>query len=357
MERKNTRLYTIIGLSLFAVVFAALVVVATFFDLDISKILTKNALPDGAYFATSQFGLFFEAMGSAPIYLMGTVAGLIFFWWGIRKEKKWLKILAPIVGAIAAVVGAYLVVQDAFNYVAEQFLVVGGLKKLYVRAIAAVIALLIAAPSVVAWGQIKPEQNEKFIKWLLVILCTLLIYLVIHFIKSPIGRVRFRTMNYMQDDNYSLFTRWYVVNGKRNLEPAPNGVEVSDSCKSFPSGHTFSAGLVYTLICLPDLIESWNKKWVKGVVTGGTVAFTGVVAISRIVVGAHYMSDVLFGGTMAFAGTMIFREIFICKGEHLKALFAKKSAPAIEESEPAESEGTEPVASEEPEPEAKKTNE
>lgn len=330
MERKNTRLFTAIGLSLFAAVFAALVVVATFFDLDISKILTKNALPDGAYFSTSGFGLFFEAVGSAPIDLMGSVAGIIIFWWGIRREQKWLKIVLPIVGAVAAVVGAYLFTKDAFSYVGEQFLVVGGLKKVYVKAIAALEALLIVAPAMVAWGRIKPEQNEKLIKWALVIVCTIAVYLIIHFIKSPIGRVRFRTMNYLNDDNYSLFTRWYVMNGKRNLAPTPNGVEVSDSCKSFPSGHTFSAGVIYTLICLPDLIKSWNKKWVKGVVYGGTIAYTAVVAVSRIVVGAHYMSDVLFGGTLAFVGMMIFREIFIFKGEHVKALFAKKNGPKME---------------------------
>ena len=337
MDRKNTRLYTAIGISLFAVVFAALVVLATFFDLDVSKILTKNALPAGAYFSTSGFGLFFEAMGSSPIYLMGSIAGLVVFWWGIRKEQKWLKIVAPIVGAIAAVAGAYLFVQDAFNYVGEQFLVAGGLKKLYVKVIIAVIAVFIAAPSVVAWGRIKPEQNEKLIKWVLVILCTLVLYLIVHFIKSPIGRVRFRTMNYLNDDKYSLFTRWYVMNGKRNLAPVVDGgVAIKDSCKSFPSGHTFSAGMIYTLVCLPDLLEGWNKKWVKGVIYGGTVAYTGVVAISRIVVGAHYMSDVLFGGTLAFVGTMIAREIFLFKGEHVKALFGKKREIAVSEEETAE---------------------
>lgn len=326
MERKNTRLYTIIGLSLFAVVFVALVLIATFCDLEISKILTKKALPDGAYFSTSGFGLFFEAMGSAPIYLMGSVCGLIVFWWGIRKEQKWLKILAPIVGAVAAVAGAFLFVKDAFNYVAEQYLVAGGMKKFYVKVIEAVIAVFIAAPSVVAWGRIKPEQNEKLLKWVLVILCTIVVYLVIHFIKSPIGRVRYRTMNYLNEpDKFARFTPWYQVNGKQNLVADVSGVAIKDSCKSFPSGHTFSAGLVYTLICLPDLVESWNKKWVKGVVYGGTVAFTGIVAISRIVVGAHYMSDVLFGGTIAFVSMMIAREIFLFKGEHLKALFAKKS--------------------------------
>lgn len=48
-----------------------------------------------------------------------------------------------------------------------------------------------------------------------------------------------------------------------------------------------------------------------------------LVAISRIVVGAHYMSDVTFGGTIAFLCFVIAREIFICKGSHFFALFPK----------------------------------
>ena len=48
-----------------------------------------------------------------------------------------------------------------------------------------------------------------------------------------------------------------------------------------------------------------------------------LVAISRIVVGAHFFSDVLMGGTLAFVSMIIAREIFICKGAHLKAVFGK----------------------------------
>ena len=48
-----------------------------------------------------------------------------------------------------------------------------------------------------------------------------------------------------------------------------------------------------------------------------------LVAISRIVVGAHFFSDVLMGGTLAFVSMIIAREIFIFKGAHLKAVFGK----------------------------------
>ena len=53
------------------------------------------------------------------------------------------------------------------------------------------------------------------------------------------------------------------------------------------------------------------------------MVITMLVAISRIVVGAHYMSDVTFGGTFAFVSFIIMREIFICKGSHFFALFPR----------------------------------
>ena len=54
------------------------------------------------------------------------------------------------------------------------------------------------------------------------------------------------------------------------------------------------------------------------------ILYTGIVAISRIMVGAHYFSDVLFGGTIVFLGVIIGREIFICKGSHIKCFMKDK---------------------------------
>ena len=54
------------------------------------------------------------------------------------------------------------------------------------------------------------------------------------------------------------------------------------------------------------------------------ITYTGMVAVSRIIVGAHFFSDVLMGGTIAFVSMIIFREIFICKGSNVKAMFGKE---------------------------------
>jgi len=358
-KQLSLRAKTIISLACFAVVFAALAVVATFYDLQISQILTKNSLNPGDYISHNGFALFFEALGSCPIYLVASIVGAIVFWFFARKQGK-LRILS-IIGVALAVAGFALTVKDLFGYAGEYIgaqlaadssLVLaaheaGGAG--YLVGVSVVVGAMPAVGLLLAWQRIPKETNDKMIWWAFAILGAMLFYFVPHFVKGPVGRARFRTMNYLGDFEY--YTRWYVLNGKRVMtadglvastaETKAAIIVAGDTCKSFPSGHTFSAGMVYTLLALPYLSEKCNKTGVKIGLWCGTVAFTGLVAVSRIVAGAHYMSDVLFGGTIAFAGAIIMREIFVCKGCHVKALFGKATpqaavaAPAVEEA-PAE---------------------
>jgi membrane-associated phospholipid phosphatase len=88
------------------------------------------------------------------------------------------------------------------------------------------------------------------------------------------GRVRFREL----DATFSQFTPWYL----------PQGVTGFDS---FPSGH---AAMGWTL--LPLLILFTNKKpWLKYSVFVIIFLWGVTLALSRVVIGAHYSSDVLFG--------------------------------------------------------------
>ena len=87
MKQLSMRAKTIISFVLFAVVFTGLTLIASYCDLSISKILTKNTLPEGAYISTSVFTLFFEAIGSRPTYLVVSTAGALWFWWGLAPEK------------------------------------------------------------------------------------------------------------------------------------------------------------------------------------------------------------------------------------------------------------------------------
>ncbi len=329
-QRMSLKTKTIVAVCLFVAVFGALAVwtAATDIDLEISKLLTKNALPKGAYFATADnfagsFGLFFEAVGSSPIYMMITLAATIMFWYVMRLEngKTLLNRVLAVLLAFGVFVGIFLWINDIMNYLGDAAQT-DFVEKTYVKAMSASVAVITTACLIFAWKGIKPENNKKMVALAAVITGCVVCYLIVSLIKGPVGRARFRAMNYLTNgEDFSMFTRWTKANGARDLFETAQGVTVHDTCKSFPSGHTYSAATVYTLLSLPYLLPFWNKKLPKTLLWICTVGYTAIVAVSRIMVGAHYFSDVLFGGTICFVAAIIFREIFVCKGMHFYALF------------------------------------
>ena len=358
MEKKglSLRAKSWIAVCLFAVVFAGLATLASFYDLQISKLLTKHSLDSGEYISHSGFALFFEAIGSAPLYLMVAVVGLIWFWAAWRKGGKWR--IAACFSLILTVGGITMVFKDAFSYVAEYLgaqlgddaLFVLASKKaagsMYILGLSFVFGAVGTFLSALAWKHIKPEINDKMVWWAFAILCAVAFYLVVHFVKGPVGRVRFRSMNYV--GNFDAYTPWYVANGKRDwMKEVYNVAIATDNAKSFPSGHTFSAAMVYSLLAIPYLDDKLNKKGVKIAVWCSCIAYVAVVAISRIVAGAHYFSDVLFGGTIGFVGAIIGREIFVCKGSHFKAMFGIKGKSAQDKEQP-QKESEQPLSESEP---------
>ena len=92
-------------------------------------------------------------------------------------------------------------------------------------------------------------------------------------IKHFWGRVRFKDL----DAFYSNFSQWFL----------PNGINGN---QSFPSGHAAMGWMI-----LPLLILVVNKSKIMKVSLHIIIIFLGVaVSLSRVVIGAHYASDVLF---------------------------------------------------------------
>ena len=173
---------------------------------------------------------------------------------------------------------------------------------------------------------VKVETLKKLIKFVLAfVVMAVVSNVLVMIIKVPAGRMRYRAMNSTVGQamgGFDNFTRWYVMTGNNDVFDSKALFGYSDGFKSFPSGHTCAAGMVYAFIMLIDVLDI-KKTWQKACIWGGTVVATMLVAISRIVVGAHFFSDVLMGGTLAFVSMIIAREIFIFKGAHLKAVFGK----------------------------------
>ena len=345
-----------IAVALFVVVFAGLLVAATFTDLEVSHLLTENALKDGEYLADDVFGVFFEIVGCSALYILIAVCATICFWFFIKvyTKKPW-NIVFAVICAVAGTVACWLMFKDIYGYSIEHVL-----KDAYIASgsqlsryelihhlenngafIAVEILLGLATEGLVilALKNVSADTLKKLIRFVLAFaVMAAVANLLVAVVKSPIGRMRYRAMNSDAGQamgGFDNFTRWYVATGNNDLYNSKDLFGYSDAFKSFPSGHTCAAGMIYGLIMLIDTLEL-KKKWHKVAIWAFTIVSTGLVAIARIVVGAHFFSDVLMGGTIAFLAMIMAREIFISKGAHLKAMFASNKNTEVVDSEEAD---------------------
>ncbi|MHA1987495.1 MAG: phosphatase PAP2 family protein [Promethearchaeota archaeon] len=109
------------------------------------------------------------------------------------------------------------------------------------------------------------------------------------------GRIRFRDLS-----SFIEYTPWFI----------PQGITGN---QSFPSGHTAMGWMV-----LPLLIPLSKMQWKSPVRVIGTITIIGwgiFVGLSRVVIGAHYASDVLFSTGVAVVVTLLLHEKYYIKQE------------------------------------------
>lgn len=342
-----------IAVAVFVVVFAGLLITATFTDLEVSHLLTKNALKDGEYLADDIFGVFFEIVGSSAIYILIGVCAIICFWFFIKvyHKKPWNIILA-VICAVAGVVAYYLLFSDIYGYTIEHIL-----KGAYIEsgsplsryelihkfegngafiAVEIILGLAVNGLTILSLKSLKEDTLKKLVRFVLAAaIMTAVANLLVAVVKEPMGRMRYRAMNSTAGQamgGFDNFTKWFVATENNNIYNSKELFGYSDAFKSFPSGHTCAAGMVYSLIMLIDVLDV-KKTCHKVLVWVSTVVAVGLVAVSRIVVGAHFFSDVLMGGTIAFLSMIIAREIIINKGAHVKAMFSSDKTNEAENDE------------------------
>lgn len=316
MQYTSTKVKVLIFLIISVAVFLGLFLLGTFFDFEISQKLTQNTLAPNQYYTTNGFALFFKTVGSTPIWLALAIAFAMATAMTAKTSlNKWLKIFLCIVLAIASWVVLNEMTKDVLTFALQPFYLQDILITPTINAtrifFTTVLWLLIGY----CCRKVKP--SAKTWRFFLVIISSCALFVVISLIKTPFGRVRFRTINILCDT--TLYTPWYKINGSRTFDGLPY-----DCCKSFPSGHTFSAGMVFLLLCLPDFFDFAKQKYVRIILWVSTICYVVAVALSRIVAGAHYLTDVTFSFALSLFGTLFFRELYLTNFANLKLLKSSK---------------------------------
>ena len=300
----------IIETALFVVILAGLMIIASLFDLQISQILTKGALKVGAFYTHNFMGALVEVIGSFPIFAVLLLATLCYGHIFFKKDSN-LKYIGWIF-VVLSIVDTTWITRDTFKYILRLI----GNEPLYKEWWMMIVYIAIGAPIALVshyfyLKKVSVEGNKKVLTLSWVILVTCSAYLIVNIIKGPVGRMRYRAMNLIGD--FSGYTPWYVISSAK--ETYGDIALSSDWFKSFPSGHTVSAGCCYVLLSIPDLFEKYNNKKSRILVYVITIAYTALVGIYRIRVGAHFMSDVTIGGTLAYVCAQIGRHIFVLRNK------------------------------------------
>ncbi len=329
MNRESKK--NLIAVALFLLVFGSLLTLATFYDLEVSRILINGVLEPGRYLSDNPFGVFLESVYKLTPVMLYAFCALVFY--GLCYKSNLKKAPKIILCTLFFGVAVYILQQgfaSVFGYICEHLgESLGAMQSgrefrdmLFIVIIGYFFAVLFVGLAVVAIKDVPFSVWKKLIVFVLAVaIIGLVTGGIVSALKGLMNRARFRSMNYLGD--FGLYTRWYVTTNNNEIFDSMALFGASDGFKSFPSGHTSGVGSTYCLIMLIDCL-GLQKKWQKSLLWIFPIIWTGLTAVSRIMVGAHYFSDVLIGGTTAFTVMIIVREILICRFSHIKKLFKRE---------------------------------
>lgn len=223
--------------------FVILMTIAAPFDLQIAQWM---------YQPESRFGNFMADFGELPAFGVILVGLALIF----RHESK-IELKAFAIGLLVVLLGYF--VYDLWG---ESF-------SLWItRSI--MLLVLIPLTLILISGQSPNEQLTS--AWKVIITGIAHPLLLVQLIKLTWGRIRFRDLD---PQDFEGYTAWFLPQGFTGNY-------------SFPSGHTSMGMMVITLM----YFSSSNRQSISLALFAGVYAIG--MAISRMLVGAHYLSDVTF---------------------------------------------------------------
>lgn len=256
---------------IFYVAALAALLAALFWDLQLDKILNN---PEDV------FSIWFQNTGEIPSRLICPIAGTILFYTYKTKLEQTAGLIICLGGS--AYFGYYI---GKYFFIEENRMLFSIIYGLGFGIVCLILGRLINVPD---------KYREVIRKAAVLGIIVMFLQLaVVEGLKYLWGRVRFRDL--LAAGSYDAFTPWYKING-------------INGNKSFPSGHTAGAGMSYLIMLLPYISDEWKNR--TQICFWSAFIYTSVVAFTRLVMGAHYLSDVAAGGIISFTIVIISIKIF-----------------------------------------------
>ncbi|MBZ9685653.1 phosphatase PAP2 family protein [Clostridium estertheticum] len=244
-------------------IIALLMIVFTFTDLQISKVIYN---PDSVY------GLIFEAIGEFPAGIIATFCTVSLI--VTRKKEKSIKYNLGTIG--------YGLMLILFSLMATMLPIKYLNGPTFLAPILAVIYIVISyflAKKISVTNKVELRQAA-----IVGVLTFFFVVITFNLVKMGWGRERYRHM--VAEGSFDGFSLWFIR----------QGFTTNNEFMSFPSGHSTNGAIMIWLTLIPTFIPRLKSKQV--LINSCVIVWIILVAASRVVVGAHFASDVTMGVTI-----------------------------------------------------------
>ena len=273
-------------------------ILGSFFDLQINAALFNK---------TNVFGLIVSSFGMIPGYGCLSLLGGALFYITLKSTdfQKWLKAILFVMSAAMFGISIYFLGKDVFS--------VNGFenKKLYWLGF---VIMGVIMCGVFYLGTLLGKKNENPKMWIIILVLAAAIFMAlvpgVTLFKSIMHRPRYRVAIY---EGYSSFHNWWEpCKDYKDVINAYPSVLTKEEFKSFPSGH---AGASMVGLISLSYLSLFNKNWMKHQTLLFYIAFAWglVVMFARMLVGAHFLSDVCVGALLTVVFFYIANEIVVRK--------------------------------------------
>lgn len=264
-------------------------------------------IAQGIYLADNAFSHFMAAFTIFPIAVGCGFMVTCIFRLGLNKyfKKKWQNFLLIVFDILILVAGSYYFGKQVTSYHAYNLS----------SSLNIPLGLLLTLPGVILeclfHQEINKEHILKFYLYLFVVV--ILASALIEGFKILMPRVRYTTI---VDPHFGplLYRPWYQPNFLLTdyFKQHPDELKNIEEIKSFPSGHSAIAfASAFVLMYLPRLFPRLKGK--EPLFFLGGMLFFVLVAISRMMIGAHYLSDTMFAGLICLSLYFVSNEIYLRK--------------------------------------------
>lgn len=232
---------------------------------------------------------FFNMFGEYPAFT-GLLAFTAISYGGRKRENKVLNVIYSILAYPFMLLFTYALVFMPIRY-AYEFAEDGVPQGMQILAI--VLTVILYAGVIYTVFKIKPETHRKYKRAASVVALLVVVEIIlVNLFKSVWARPRMRSI-----DSFEQFRYWWQINGPVSV--------MEEELKSFPSGHTANAFIMVAFLSFLD----WNKTKLYRNFAIFAFAWGILTAVSRVVLGAHFLSDVVFSGYITVVLYFLFESV------------------------------------------------